>query len=156
MLTTKTIKPHPSSKKNKLKANKVDLECVDVDIRRIVESVVGLSSPHAAKKKVELSCFVAFDIDTVKGDSTRIRQICMNLISNAIKFTDRGFVHFEVRIDREDCDHVTLHFSCKDTGVGIKKNQMGLLFKAFSQAEGAATTRKFGGSGMGLSIVSMV
>ena len=91
--------------------------------------------------------------DIVNGDPLRLRQILLNLVGNAIKFTERGTVTVSVDVDEDMPDGVLLHFRVTDTGIGIAKEKQALVFEAFTQAD-SSTTRKYGGTGLGLTITS--
>ena len=117
---------------------------------------------RAHKKDLELLCDIAPEIpDHVIGDPTRIGQIVVNLVSNAIKFTERGEVALRVELEKVELekielenrerDQALLHFSVRDTGIGIPTDRQRLIFEAFTQADGS-TTRQYGGTGLGLTI----
>ena len=137
---------------SKMEAGKLDLEMIDFDLRAAVESVTELLAEQSQRKGLELVSLVhASTPTTVRGDPGRLRQILMNLVGNAVKFTEQGRVVLQVRAT-EDCgDSVTLLFEVTDTGIGIPPDKQGTIFDAFSQADGS-TTRRFGGTGLGLSI----
>ncbi len=97
-------------------------------------------------------CEIASEVPRfVRGDSTRLRQVIINLVTNAIKFTDKGEVVLNVRVDKEALNELTLHFTVTDSGIGIPPEKLKLIFQPFSQAD-ASTTRKYGGTGLGLTI----
>src|SRR5262249_33764295 len=107
---------------------------------------------RAHKKGLELACHILADVpDDVVGDCGRLRQVLVNLIGNAIKFTDKGEVVVRVEVLARTQSEITLQFSVRDTGIGIPPDKQGLMFKAFSQAD-TSTTRKYGGTGLGLAI----
>jgi PAS domain S-box-containing protein len=139
---------------SKIEAGKMDLEQQPFDLRECVDSALDLMKLKAAEKGLELACEVANDVpDAVMGDVTRLRQILVNLLGNSLKFTDSGEVVVSVGMDRtpplgEKCE---LHFSVRDTGIGIPPDRLGRLFQAFSQVD-ASTTRKYGGTGLGLAV----
>jgi two-component system sensor histidine kinase/response regulator len=137
---------------SKMEAGKLDLEMIDFDLRAAVESVTELLAEQSQRKGLELVSLVHASTPTaVRGDPGRLRQILMNLVGNAVKFTEQGRVVLQVRAT-EDCgDSVTLLFEVTDTGIGIPPDKQGTIFDAFSQADGS-TTRRFGGTGLGLSI----
>ena len=139
---------------SKIEAGKLGLEQVDFSLRSSVAMTMKTLALQAHEKKLEL----VFDInprvvDSLQGDPVRLRQIIVNLIGNAIKFTSQGEV--VLRVDVEDCSRssTTLHFSVCDTGVGIPQDKLEEIFDAFSQAD-SSTTRRFGGTGLGLAICS--
>ena len=142
---------------SKIEAGKLDLECIDFDLRDTLDDTVATLAARAHKKGVELADHLAPDVPaTLAGDPHRLRQVVVNLIGNAIKFTDSGEVVLEVSRWRGDGDPgppdaVVLHFAVRDTGIGIAPEQQAKLFRAFSQAD-TSTTRKYGGTGLGLAI----
>jgi CheY-like chemotaxis protein/anti-sigma regulatory factor (Ser/Thr protein kinase) len=117
-----------------------------------VEEAVDLLAPKAHEKGLELSCAVYNDVPVaLNGDPGRLRQILVNLVSNAVKFTEEGEVSVRVMLQEDLVDSVRLRFEVADTGIGISADARGRLFHAFSQADGS-TTRKYGGTGLGLRI----
>ncbi|MCX6966259.1 MAG: response regulator [Verrucomicrobia bacterium] len=137
---------------SKIEAQKFTLDPQDFELSKMVEDTIELGAKDAHSKGVELANFVKPNVPThLYGDSGRLRQILFNLVSNAIKFTDRGEVFVLVSKESEDASHVVLRFEVKDTGIGISEEEQARLFKAFSQADGS-TTRKYGGTGLGLAI----
>lgn len=143
---------------SKIEAGQMELEQVDFNLREVVENVAELFSVRAAKKHLELLCYMDPQLPNwVTGDPTRIRQILVNLVSNAVKFTDEGEISIHVeakkpngKTGRKD-DKVGLYFAVKDTGIGLTAQQKKHIFEKFTQAD-SSTTRKFGGTGLGLSI----
>jgi PAS domain S-box-containing protein len=139
---------------SKIEAGRVDLEAVDFDLRDNIEATLKTLSVRAHQKGLELHCdFDAQVPDTVKGDSSRLRQIVLNLVGNALKFTERGEVKVSVQAEPGDAKGPNLHFVVSDTGIGIPADKHKRIFDAFSQAD-SSTTRKFGGTGLGLTISS--
>ncbi len=137
---------------SKIEAGKLDLEIIDFDLRVTMEEVLDLLGEKASSKGLELVGLVFAKVPTaLKGDPGRIRQILMNLIGNAIKFTEKGEVAVQVLILEESDHDVFLRFEVTDTGIGIPKEAKDRLFQSFSQAD-SSTTRKYGGTGLGLSI----
>ena len=137
---------------SKMEAGKLDLEMIDFDLRAAVESVTELLAEQSQRKGLELVSLVHASTPTaVRGDPGRLRQILMNLVGNAVKFTEQGRVVLQVRATEDSGDSVTLLFEVTDTGIGIPPDKQGTIFDAFSQADGS-TTRRFGGTGLGLSI----
>ncbi len=136
---------------SKIEAGRVELEHAPVDLRSVVESVLDLCAPQALDKRLELGFLVDPDIPSlVLGDATRIRQVLINLVGNALKFTSSGEVFVSLQHAAHHPPH--LHFSVRDTGIGIPADRMDRLFKPFSQVDSASTTRRFGGTGLGLAI----
>jgi signal transduction histidine kinase/CheY-like chemotaxis protein/uncharacterized membrane protein affecting hemolysin expression len=137
---------------SKIEAGKIDLEKVDFNLRESLEATLKSMALRADEKGLELLCEVAPEVpDTVCGDSTRLRQVVMNLVGNAIKFTDRGEVALKVQLENREGADCVLHFSVSDTGIGIAKEKREAIFAPFSQAD-TSTTRKYGGTGLGLTI----
>jgi signal transduction histidine kinase/CheY-like chemotaxis protein len=133
---------------SKIEAGKLDVELQPFVLRECVASAAELVRHRATEKKLSLVVAVADDAPhTVKGDSTRLRQILLNLLSNALKFTEAG----EVLLTVSKGENSELHFAVKDSGIGLTPAGMGKLFQNFSQAD-SDTTRKYGGTGLGLVI----
>jgi len=138
---------------SKIEAGRMELELLDINVRRTVAEIASALGLQAANKGVELIAHVRADVpEYVRGDPGRLRQILVNLIGNAIKFTAEGEVLVEVTLDASCSSHLVLRFSVMDTGIGIAAERHGQLFSAFSQVD-SSTTRHYGGSGLGLSIV---
>lgn len=137
---------------SKIEAGKMELECAAFDIRETVfDATHGLAAPVAAKG-LELFCRVAPNVPLeILGDSVRLRQIIVNLVGNATKFTERGEISVTVTQEKDMADRVRLHFAIADTGMGIPLDKRGRIFESFRQAD-ASTTGKFGGTGLGLNI----
>jgi two-component system, sensor histidine kinase and response regulator len=141
---------------SKIEAGKLSLERVDFDLRDAVEEVIELLAERAHSKNLELVCNIPTEVPTaVQGDPYRLRQVLMNLIGNAIKFTEHGEVVVDVSTLEQARTTVVLQIGVKDTGVGIPHGAQLHIFDAFSQADGT-TTRKFGGTGLGLSIAKQL
>jgi two-component system sensor histidine kinase/response regulator len=137
---------------SKIEAGKMTLERVCFDLRETVKGIIELLNLQAQNKGLELTCSIQPDTCTrLLGDPTRLRQILLNLLGNAIKFTNQGKVGLEVIPLREIDDDIQLQFSVHDTGIGISEEVQKSLFQSFTQAD-ASTTRKFGGTGLGLAI----
>jgi len=137
---------------SKIEAGKLELENVDMDLRRTIEDVVDLLAERAHSKGLELACSIPADLVThVRGDPLRLGQILTNLVGNAIKFTDQGSVVIRVASVEETAKKATMRFEVSDTGAGISLEAQSRIFDEFSQADGS-TTRKHGGSGLGLAI----
>ncbi|MCB9006775.1 MAG: response regulator [Ardenticatenaceae bacterium] len=137
---------------SKIEAGKLELEKQPFDLRQCVEDVLDLVSSKSASKGLELSYRIDFHIPTLfVGDATRFRQILANLLGNAVKFTAKGEIVVYVGGTELDNGRFQLHVSVKDTGIGIPEERMNRLFQSFSQVD-SSTTRKFGGTGLGLVI----
>jgi two-component system, sensor histidine kinase and response regulator len=137
---------------SKIEAGKIDLEKVDFDLREEVESVVELLAERAQSKRLEL----ALEIDestpaAVRGDPGRMRQVLVNLVGNAIKFTDRGEVVVRLEISQRWEEGMRVRLTVTDTGIGIPEASKARIFESFSQAD-SSTTRRYGGTGLGLAI----
>lgn len=141
---------------SKIEAGKVDLHPVQFSLRDSLAECLRTFAPRAHQKGLELAGNVEPDLpDALLGDVGRLRQILVNLVDNAIKFTDRGQVVVDVEVRSHGDQHVMLHFAVSDTGVGIPKDNRQAIFEAFSQVEGAGT-RSQTGTGLGLSIASQL
>src|SRR5688572_27734210 len=137
---------------SKIEAGKLELENVDMDLRRTIEDIVDLLAERAHVKGLELACSIPADLVTnVTGDPLRLGQVLTNLVGNAIKFTEQGSVVIRVASVEEAAKNVTMRFEVTDTGVGISPDAQSRIFDEFAQADGS-TTRKHGGSGLGLAI----
>jgi PAS domain S-box-containing protein len=139
---------------SKIEAGKLDLDDTIFDLRRSLEETVKTFAFQTYGKGLELVCDIRPSVpDMVVGDPTRLRQIIVNLMGNAIKFTEQGEIVLQVEVLSKDENHTTLHFMIRDTGIGIPPEKRESIFKAFAQADGS-TTRKYGGTGLGLTISS--
>ena len=137
---------------SKIEAGKLDLEATELSLRDTLDSTLQPLALRAHKKGLELICSIRPDVpDALVGDPERLRQIVVNLVGNAIKFTARGEIVVGVEREQQVNDEVCLHLSVKDTGVGIAPEKQRAIFDAFTQAD-SSTTRKFGGTGLGLAI----
>ncbi len=137
---------------SKIEAGKLEIECNELHLTSVVEDVVEMLAPKAYAKGLDISCDVARDIPAVvRGDANRVRQILINLINNAVKFTDKGAVSVRVRFEKREGEQLLLRFCVSDTGIGVPPERLDRLFKSFSQVD-ATTTRKYGGTGLGLAI----
>ena len=137
---------------SKIEAGKLELESIDFDLRGCVEEVVEVFAKSAHQKSLELACHVYDDVPAaVEGDPGRLRQVLVNLVGNAVKFTERGEVLVRVSVLEKRDDARLLCFEIHDTGIGIAPELQERIFQAFSQADGT-TTRRYGGTGLGLAI----
>jgi CheY-like chemotaxis protein len=138
---------------SKVEAGRLSLDPIPFDLERAVHDVARLLIPSAEEKGLEM--VVAYDPDCPRqlvGDSGRIRQVLLNLMGNAVKFTEQGYVKLEVRAEKRIEDqHVLIFARIDDTGIGIPDEAQGRLFNSFMQAD-SSTTRKYGGTGLGLAI----
>jgi two-component system sensor histidine kinase/response regulator len=139
---------------SKIEAGRLDLERVDFDLRETLDDTVATLALRAHKKGLELADDLAAGVpDALNGDPHRLRQVVVNLLGNAIKFTEQGEVVLRVEVHSRTEREVCLHFAVSDTGIGIDPDQQQRLFKAFTQAD-TSTTRKYGGTGLGLAIAA--
>jgi PAS domain S-box-containing protein len=137
---------------SKIEAGRIDLEMMDFNVRDHLEATLKALAFRSDEKGLELLCEIAPEVpEMVRGDSNRLRQIVVNLVGNAIKFTDEGEVALKVRIDTEEGADRILHFTVSDSGVGIPPEKLKSIFEPFCQAD-SSTTRKYGGTGLGLTI----
>ncbi len=137
---------------SKIEAGKLELEIIDFDLRVTLEEVGELMSLKAYEKGLEFASIVHHEVPSLlRGDPGRLRQILINLMGNAIKFTDTGEVTLRAVLEEEDAHLAVIRFSVGDTGIGISEEGMGRLFRSFSQVDGS-TSRNYGGTGLGLAI----
>ena len=137
---------------SKIEAGKIDFEMIDFDLRRIMEMTLKTLSFRAEERGLDLHCHISPEVpEAIRGDSTRLRQIVVNLIGNSIKFTDVGEVALNVSVITAEGEDRMLHFVVCDTGVGIPAEKQKSIFESFTQAD-SSTTRKYGGTGLGLTI----
>ena len=137
---------------SKIESGKFELEQTQFSLAECLEGTIDLLVSRAAEKRLELFCVIADDVPkNILGDPTRLRQILVNLLGNAVKFTAQGEVVLSLHLETQTDDSVELRFSVKDTGIGIPAASMDRLFQSFTQVD-ASTTRKFGGTGLGLVI----
>jgi signal transduction histidine kinase/CheY-like chemotaxis protein len=141
---------------SKIEAGRLDLESIDFDVREVLEETVELLAPRAHAQGLEIAALLPASLETtMRGDPGRLRQILMNLIGNAIKFTERGHVVARVRDDGEAAGRRLLRFEVEDTGIGIASELHARLFRSFTQADGSMS-RRYGGTGLGLAIVKQL
>ena len=137
---------------SKIEAGKLDLEVLDFNLRNSIAEIMEIPSISAHEKGLEFAYYIAPEIPSlIKGDPGRLRQILVNYINNAIKFTSKGEIDINISLERETEDNITLKFKVRDTGIGISSADVKKLFQSFHQVD-ASTTRKHGGTGLGLSI----
>ncbi|WP_340817657.1 PAS domain S-box protein [Methanolobus sp. WCC4] len=137
---------------SKIEAGKLDMEELDIDLNDILEELESLLSVKARDKGLKLTCEMERDVPAyIKTDPFRLKQILLNLGSNAIKFTDKGEVAIHVTLLSKTDSNASLRFSVRDTGIGIPDDKIDMLFNKFTQAD-ASTTRNYGGTGLGLAI----
>jgi len=141
---------------SKIEAGKLDLESVDFPLRQSLGETLKTLGLRAHEKGLELAWRVGFDIpERLVGDLGRLRQVLVNLVGNAVKFTERGEVLLQVEKLKATSESVELHFSVRDTGIGIAKDKQETIFEPFTQADGS-TTRLYGGTGLGLGIATQL
>jgi signal transduction histidine kinase/ActR/RegA family two-component response regulator len=139
---------------SKIEAGRLELDATDFSVQQVVSCAIKTLAVRAQQKNLALNCGIAPGVpDELAGDPVRLRQILLNLISNAIKFTDTGGISIRVGLESADQQRTVLHFAVSDTGIGIPVAKQSLIFEAFQQADGS-TTRKYGGTGLGLGICS--
>lgn len=137
---------------SKIESGQFTLEVIDFDFRTTLDEVIQLLTARASNKGLNLGCLVHAEVPSaLRGDPWRLRQILLNLIGNAIKFTEQGEVVVSVTLLQETPESATLRIEVRDTGIGLSPEALGKLFRPFSQADGT-TTRIYGGTGLGLAI----
>jgi signal transduction histidine kinase/DNA-binding response OmpR family regulator len=137
---------------SKIESGRLELERQPFDVRTCVEDALDLLAPKAVERGLELAYVCDDDVpDAVYGDVTRLRQVLVNLLGNAVKFTHQGEVVAMVHAVAREAGGLELHFAVRDTGVGIPADRMDRLFRSFTQGD-ASTTRRYGGTGLGLAI----
>lgn len=137
---------------SKIEADKITLECTNLSLETILTTVNEIVRKQVNDKGIELIIYIDHKLPSLfKGDPVRLQQIILNLVSNAIKFTEKGEVFIEISKGKIIEDRINVKFSIKDTGIGISEENQEKLFSAFTQAE-SSTTRRFGGTGLGLAI----
>ena len=141
---------------SKLEAGKLELDYMSFDLRKSLIEVTKILAIKAQQKGMEFIFDVSPEVPVnVVGDPARLRQILVNLVGNAIKFTETGEIEVNIRTETEAVDGTIIRFSVRDTGIGISEDKQDKIFSAFSQAD-SSTTRKYGGTGLGLSIVGQL
>jgi PAS domain S-box-containing protein len=137
---------------SRIEARRLEFEHAEFDLRDAVGDAAKLLALRAGEKGLELACHIAADVpEVVMGDAGRLRQVLLNVLGNAVKFTDAGEVVLHVDVERVSPARVTLRFAVTDTGIGIPAGKQREIFQAFTQAD-SSTTRRFGGTGLGLAI----
>ena len=137
---------------SKVEAGQIELEKIQFNLFEVLQEAIEISAVRARAKGLAISSRIQPDVPArLIGDPSRLRQILLNLLGNAIKFTDRGEISLRVGVDPDQLGQTTLHFSVTDTGIGIPADRLSTIFNSFSQAD-ASTTRKYGGTGLGLAI----
>ena len=137
---------------SKIEARGVELEKIDFDLRNTVEEMASTLAMRAQDKGLELACLINPDLKVkLHGDPARLRQILINLVGNAVKFTHQGEIVVRAEPTAETETHITIRFAVQDTGIGIPQERQKAIFERFTQADGS-TTRKYGGTGLGLTI----
>ena len=141
---------------SKIEVGKLDLDPIEFRLRDLIEGMLKTLALRAHGKGLELTCDIGGDVpERVIGDSSRLRQVLLNLVGNAIKFTERGEVGVRAQVIGHSADRYHLQFEVIDTGIGVPEKKQGLIFDSFSQADGS-TTRRFGGTGLGLTISARI
>ncbi len=141
---------------SKIEAGKLELCPLEFNLRENMDNTVKTLAVRAHAKGLELVCHIHPDVpDALIGDAGRLRQVLVNLLGNALKFTEKGEIVTEITMKSRSEDKVRLEFAVSDTGIGIPKDKQALIFKAFEQAD-SSTTRKYGGTGLGLAISSQL
>jgi signal transduction histidine kinase/CheY-like chemotaxis protein len=141
---------------SKIESGKIVLEKVNIHLDTLCHSIIDTLQLRIAEKNLEVGYYIDDRIPAVfLGDPTRLTQILLNLLTNAVKFTDQGSVFLKIQLVEETTDQIYLHFEVKDTGIGIPEDKLQVIFDSFSQASDQ-TTRKYGGTGLGLSIVKQL
>jgi PAS domain S-box-containing protein len=137
---------------SKIEAGRLDLENIDFDLRPVVEGVAVSLAQRAENKGLEMACLIYHDVPLrLKGDPGRLRQVIVNLVGNAIKFTQHGEIVIRAMLESETDTHAFLRFLVSDTGIGLPADRLNTIFERFVQVD-SSTTRKFGGTGLGLTI----
>lgn len=137
---------------SKIEAGKLEIEDVDFDLEEVLGNLSNLVIQKTSEKKIELLFSVGFDVPmALVGDPLRLGQVLINLTNNAIKFTDKGEILITISVLEKSAESAQIQFAIRDSGIGLTEQQQGNLFQAFSQAD-TSTTRKYGGTGLGLTI----
>lgn len=141
---------------SRIEAGKLELDNIDFNLNIAVKGAIDVFAVKTEEKKLEFSCFVDSEVPfLLRGDPGRLRQVLINLVNNAIKFTKKGEVVVSISTVKETDSHATLQFAIRDTGIGIHADHVNKLFQSFSQAD-TGITRKYGGTGLGLAISKQI
>jgi two-component system sensor histidine kinase/response regulator len=141
---------------SKMEAGKMELDHLSFNLRKSLGEVVKTLAVKARQKGVEFIFDVSPEVpDTLVGDPARLRQVVVNLVGNSIKFTEKGEIEVNVRVEASSVEGTILRFSIRDTGIGIPADKQHLIFGAFTQSD-SSTTRLYGGSGLGLTISAQI
>ncbi|RON24649.1 hypothetical protein BK660_02970 [Pseudomonas brassicacearum] len=141
---------------SKIEAGKLQLEIRDFSLARLLEEALDQVRPRIADKGLDVRLNIGADVpECLRGDALRLRQILLNYLSNAVKFTERGQIRLEVSVRQAGADDALLYFSVTDSGIGLSSEQQKHMFQSFQQAD-ASTTRRFGGTGLGLAIAKQL
>ena len=141
---------------SKIEAGKMEIAVTELDLMDLVKEVAEFFATQAHKKGIELTCHVAEGIPSaLRGDPMRLRQVLVNLLGNAVKFTEKGNISLDVSLEAEKEQEVVVRFKVRDTGIGISPDALPCIFSAFAQEDGS-TTRRYGGTGLGLSIAGQL
>jgi PAS domain S-box-containing protein len=141
---------------SKMEAGRMRIERVDFDLRETIDATIELLAAHAVSKGLELTAFIPTSLPcAVRGDPGRLRQVLLNMLGNAVKFTERGEVCLQVSVEEDAATHVRFLFEIIDTGLGLTPEEQARLFRPFTQAD-SSTTRRFGGTGLGLAISKQI
>ncbi|MDH5726901.1 MAG: ATP-binding protein, partial [Nitrospira sp.] len=141
---------------SKVEAGHLELEAIEFDLSEVVDKAIDILAMRANEKSLELTSHVNSDVPCrLIGDPTRLTQILINLIGNALKFTETGAVEVSVTLDPNQHGASAIRFSVSDTGIGISSDKLGLIFDSFTQAH-VSTTRQYGGTGLGLAITKQL
>jgi CheY-like chemotaxis protein len=139
---------------SKIEAGRLELESIAFSVRQCVLQAVKTLEFMARDKKLTLSSWIGEDVpDRLEGDPNRLRQVLLNLVNNALKFTPAGDVRVEVVLERQGASRAAIRFNVSDTGIGLSSEQQKTIFEPFRQADGSVT-RRYGGTGLGLAICS--
>jgi len=137
---------------SKMDAQEVELENIPFDVHKVISETARVFEIQAAQKGLALTCDIAGDVPRkLIGDPARLRQILVNLVGNALKFTPAGSVSVRAAVDSRSAEEVEIHIAVSDTGIGIPQDKQRVIFQPFAQAD-ESMTRKYGGTGLGLSI----